>query len=437
MTRIGPDPSLFRPYPELAEPDRPDRPYTIRESSEEPGLPSRGAVDRRLRRMWVPLEEHGRCVNRHEVGHACFSPLVLPRVSFELGVLAAVEDARVNLGLERAGVPSNLDFESEAYVLTLAARDVKRRDAFALFQRAVASIGTSAAPVLARVLERVETPHGDAIAGWVARVDRTLRKAAERRRAVAAPFDVGLALARAIARELRAHGILDAEGRARTPSVIHCCVGSGESGLLDLTTPLARRRREAPDDDAVVEPGALRIRSAPLPVALRARGGVRSWRAASEGSVVRYAHRWATDRAVFRRRVRVRGGTLLVDRSGSMTISVEDFDRFLAAAPIGTRVAIYGGEGAGGELRVVAEGGRRAAAEDLGRIGRGNVVDLPALEWLARQRAPRIWVSDGGVTGIGDRFSAALSARCEAVRRRAQIRRVENLEEARAVFGAP
>ena len=30
------------------------------------------------------------------------------------------------------------------------------------------------------------------------------------------------------------------------------------------------------------------------------------------------------------------------------------------------------------------------------------MVDGPALRWLARQDRPRIWVSDGVVTGVGD-----------------------------------
>ena len=428
------DPALFRPYPELVEPERHETPYTIRDSAHEPGLASRGAVDQTRRRMWVPLDEHGRPVGRHELGHTRFSPRTLPRVSFEPGVLAAVEDARVNLALTRAGVPSDLDFESEAYVVMLAARDARQGDAFVLFQRAVASLGTSVAPALARFLARDETPFGAAIGGWAERVERMLVAAADRRGRVDAPFEVGLALARALARELRAYGLLDADGRARTRSVVHCCVGHAEGdGLLAERARPAGRDEEA-GADAEVRPGRLTIRSVPLGVALRARGGARTWRAGVEGSVVRYLHRWATDKAIFRRRARASGGTVLVDASGSMAFGPDDLDRFLLAAPIGTRVAVYAGDGEAGELRLVAEAGRRAAVEQLARFGRGNIVDLPALEWLARQRGPRVWVSDGGVTGVGDKPSAALTARCAAVRRRASIRRVGSLDDAHKLF---
>lgn len=432
------DAHLFRPYPELVEPERHATPYRIRDSESEPGLASRGAVDQKQRRMWVPLREDGRSVGRHELGHTRFSPIVLPRVSFEPGVLAAVEDARVNLALLRSGVPSDLDFEAEAHVVLLAAQDAKRGDAFALFQRAVASIGTSVGPALRMFLAREETPFGVAIDAWVARVARTLEAAADRAGRPEASFEVGLALARALARELRAYGILDATGRARTRSVVACCVGHDDGdGLIDASAGRRPGERDGSEiGDAPIEPGSLTIRSVPLTVALHTRAGARGWRAGVEGSVVRYMHRWAVDRAVFRRRARVSGGTVLIDASGSMAFGVEDLDGFLLVSPIGTRVAIYAGSGAAGELRLVAEGGRRAAVEHLGRFGSGNIVDLPALEWLARQKGPRLWVSDGGVTGIGDRASSRITASCRALRQRAGIRRVGSLAEARKVFAA-
>jgi hypothetical protein len=431
VKRAGLDPDAFQPYPELVEPERHPTPYRIRDAEREPGLGSRGAVDRKQRRMWVPLRETGRSVARHELGHTRFSPVVLPRVSFEPGVLAAVEDARVNLALLRSAVPSDLDFESEATVVMLAARDLRDGDPFALFQRAVASIGTSVRPVLAGVLAREESPVCAAILEWAARVERGLVAAADRRGRVEAPFETGLALARKLARELRAWGLLDADGRAHTPSVVRCCIADGE-GLLGGWggRPHGRSGDDEEAAETGVQPGRLTIRTLPLPVRLHRRGGMRGWRPGAEGSVVRHPNRWATDRAIFRCRARAGRATVLVDASGSMPIAAGDLDRFLIEAPVGARVAVYAGHHDAGELRIVAAGGRRAEAENLGGFGRGNIVDLPALEWLARQRRPRLWVSDGGVTGVGDRACAKLSARCAAVQRRARIRRVSSLEEA-------
>jgi hypothetical protein len=119
-----------------------------------------------------------------------------------------------------------------------------------------------------------------------------------------------------------------------------------------------------------------------------------------------------------------------------MSLEAESLDRLLLATPPGTRVAIYSGSEDRGTLRIVAEGTRRAASEHLKTPGRGNIVDLPALEWLARQPQPRVWVTDGGVTGVGDRPSKALGARCRALCHRARIERVAKLADAATLLGA-
>jgi hypothetical protein len=426
-----------RPYPELVEPRPRAVPYRIRDAGREPALAAAGAVDIGGRRMWVPLASDNRSVTRHELAHVAWSPRRLPPLRFDPAVLLAVEDARVNLGLRALGLPVVLDPEAEALVWMLTARDAKAGDAFALFVRAVASLGTSAEPVLAGLVLAEGGPLGRPIHAWTERTARALRDAAERAARPVAPFRVALALARELAHELRAFGLLDAQGRARTRAALVACLGhrDDDAGAPGLRLPGARGAARDPED-ALVPPGRLVVRRAPLEVALRARGGTRGWRAATEGSVVRYVHRFATDRAIFRRRAYVRGGTLLVDTSGSMHLDPEQLDRFLLRTPAGTRVAIYSGAREEGELRIVAEGGRRAAPAHLARYGAGNVVDLPALEWLARQRAPRVWVTDGGVTGVGDRPSRDLRTRCRAVRGRAGIRRVATLDEAAGLFGA-
>jgi hypothetical protein len=249
-----------------------------------------------------------------------------------------------------------------------------------------------------------------------------------------APYAVAVELAARLAHELRALGLLDARGQARSRAPSGCCVVHGEGGLVAPGRADAELGADALDERAAVPPGRLTRKEAPLRVPLRPGGGGRAWRAAAEGSVVRYFTRWPVDRAVFRRRARRAGGTLLVDTSGSMSLEVADLDRLLLATPLGMRVAIYSGSGEVGELRIVADGGRRAVSEHLARFGSGNVVDLPALEWLAKQSLPRLWISDGGVTGVGDRGSQALKRRCEALCRRARIRRVAKLDEAAALL---
>ena len=64
-------------------------------------------------------------------------------------------------------------------------------------------------------------------------------------------------------------------------------------------------------------------------------------------------------------------------------------------------------------------------------------MDLPALEWLSRQAEPRLWVSDGGVTGVGDEGCARLRERCFAIARRGRITRVDDPSAALESLGAP
>src|SRR5262249_53603469 len=144
------------------------------------------------------------------------------------------------------------------------------------------------------------------------------------------------------------------------------------------------------------------------------RGGRRGRaRAASEGVLPRYAYRWPIDQAIFQRAARVRGGTVLIDTSGSMSLDAAGIDRILSASSGAALVAIYSGKDKVGELRIVARDGRRADARDLAPFGRGNVVDEPALAWLAKQDGPRLWISDGGVTGVGDAPSTRVHERCK------------------------
>jgi hypothetical protein len=316
----------------------------------------------------------------------------------------------------------------------LFAEDAKRRDAFALLARAIASIGTNVEAALEAHLSASGEPLEALVVGWMRLVRTELEAARVRSRAVVAPHASGVALARRLARELRALGLLDAQGRARS-TVRICCVGAHPAGEEPGRRLRAKRLRalgvgSGRGEADAIEPGRLRIEAVPLTVRLRPGGAGNAWRAAGEGSVVRYLHRWPVDRAVFRRRARGGGGTLLVDTSGSMSFAASDLDRLLLATPHGTRVAIYSGAGEAGELRVVADGHRRADAEHLKPFGTGNVVDLPALRWLSRQPAPRLWLSDGGVTGVGDSPSDALKERCREACRRARIRRVPTIKEA-------
>jgi hypothetical protein len=108
------------------------------------------------------------------------------------------------------------------------------------------------------------------------------------------------------------------------------------------------------------------------------------------------------DERVFYDLRRVKCGTVLIDASGSMGVTPEDVYKLVLDAPAVT-VAYYSGDYGGGDLVIVAKDGKLAEkwAFEKWHHG-GNIVDGPALQWLASQKGPRIWVSDGQVTGVSD-----------------------------------
>jgi len=98
------------------------------------------------------------------------------------------------------------------------------------------------------------------------------------------------------------------------------------------------------------------------------------------------------------------GGTILLDHSGSMSINEAQLQQLLHRSPLATIAAYSGGDyvdtdgWAAGHLTILAKEGRYAAKSVWPMFAGGNVVDGPALRWLAKQARPRVWISDGEVT---------------------------------------
>ena len=189
-----------------------------------------------------------------------------------------------------------------------------------------------------------------------------------------------------------------------------------------------------------VEPGSLEIVRLPLLVSRDGTTRGRKFAAGLTGAF-HYPHRAllpVADGRSFGIPRRLTGGTLLVDCSGSMLLSQADVQRALANAPAAT-VALYASHpqdlGAG-RLLVVAAKGHAARINDLRHwLGAGNVVDIPVLEWLNRQPAPRIWISDGQVTGAGDVTGRNLLRDALELKRSGRIQRVVSVDAALARYG--
>ena len=441
----------WMPYPEIVA--EASDPYEIIDSTRVSGLPSNGMADKVNRVLYVPLEAQGRVVSRHELAHVLWSPTRLPRVRGFAGTLQALEDARINRGLQNLGLGLELDASQIEEVRGLGRHDLEHgpEGVVTWALRTVASFGTNVEGPLLELAEGPEQaclplagasdePLLPAVRAIVLETRRRLDEAQRRSGADVADFERVRGIARWLARQLRRLGLPEPKGRA----AVLCCLGAGP-------LPRGSRRTTGRKIDAarlldagsgsVGRPGRMRVatpvlpdRCAPAPVGLG-----RGSRASDEGTELRYIPRYAYDYRVFRRRSKRRrgGGSVLIDVSGSMSLDAKDIDRIIADAPGATLVAIYSGRGNEGELRVVVREGRRSGVGGLEPFGGANVVDVPALEWLAKQRAPRVWISDGGVTGCGDRPSPKIERICRKICSRARIARVGDADGAAKALASP
>lgn len=150
----------------------------------------------------------------------------------------------------------------------------------------------------------------------------------------------------------------------------------------------------------------------------------------------RFSHRAllpSGDGMAFAYRRKHKGGSVLLDCSGSMPISYDHIIRLLRYSPYAT-IAYYAGDKGNktGTLLIAAYRGRMIEEKYLKhwfvKKSYGNVVDGYALLWLLNQDAPRIWVSDGVVTGIHDVSCSSLIEESKNICRRGEIKRYRLIE---------
>ena len=431
----GPPRTSFLPYPELVESGPSRVPWKIEDSNDHDDLPSNGITDKKSRRVFVPLEPAGESVIDHEMAHVRWSPEKFPRVRFPLILLQAVEDARINLGLEGLGMKMALDREQLAFVAHLAARDAKSGNVAATLIRAIAGLGTEAAEVLFDEVLALP-PRASAICvRWVEQVESRLVRAREKTGDSVAPFRVARSLAKELARDLDRHGLLRKDLEVRGVGCCHFIHDSEElesrfkpSRLSKIERYIKRARGRGGD----LSVGRMTIDCPPLTVRQHTvlRAGMAGRRCTIEGARISRPDRYLIDRAIFTRRIRGEGATVLIDTSGSMSLSIDEVEEIVRTAGGAAVVAIYSGREDVGELRIVARGDMRAASDFFKPFASGNIVDLPALEWLAKQPEPRLWISDGCVTGTGDEGSEKVLEACMEVAKRARIERVDDAGDA-------
>ena len=391
------------------------------------GAPMRGEAftDLVLRRMAVPFgdDETSRCIRAHEMMHAKVSPVrvAVPDeyAHLDTEILTVAEEFRVNMLCGAAGFPVLQHLHDGSEKLT-GVRLAQNGDWNSLVHMTAATSGTKA---FSGLLMGVKSVKPD----WVPtmkELDRQLRKlwrarniewitSTERWGPPSQQLTIGWQFTVEVAHILiRALITTSADGEVPPdPETIGPKKGrkvARFAKLIELETTKPNR-----------VDGRLGRRKRPTNI----------------GRHPRHLDRLLTDpeRRVFDRKLRGKGGVVLIDQSGSMRLNDGDLWRIIDAAPgcviIGYSHAAHS-EGKP-NIWVLADRGRVVDHVPTGNSGNG--VDGPAINFAVRRRhtgEPLVWVCDGYVTDENDEQHADLTDECARLVATHGIHMVPNVEAA-------
>ena len=389
-----------------------------------PSIPGACSTDLRARIMHAPSDpgdlEHA--IRGHEMIHAGWSPIDPPATLGELlghdpANIAAVEEWRVNAIAFRAGVDSTI-LHDPGDVAT--AEKLARSRQFAPALRLVVSThGTNAhrralkairqhAPkewqpaiqAVQRAIRRARKDHNLAdrrtarVGGWQSQLDENGRRTLVDwvTRPIPRGFMATLDVVRVLEREIDNDPTPRPGEKPRETERDRRAKKRKERAALE-------KFREFPEFD-LEGTGYESVRLLDIDHDLEHKGKQARRRiAADTGKNPRRVSRWIDDpaRRVFDRKIRARGGVVLIDQSGSMKLDRADIDRLLEHAG-GAIVIGYSDVGENlANVWVHAQNGKRSNSTPIG--GSDNNVDGSALMYAlsrrAQRRDPVLWVTDG------------------------------------------
>jgi hypothetical protein len=409
------------PFPDLlARRDVGEGPWGITKVPMEPGHAKTSVTGKE---MYVPVGDtpQERAVRAHEMMHAKCSPAESWQTWIKRGfasseALISAEEFRINTLCSRAGFDmkraltdgsekasgervASQELWAEGVYLTAAFAGTARLNPFIAGVRKHNPAWAESFKAVAKRLDR--------IAKRVKRTDRLASTAVDIESKLA-PYGFTYTESWAM--------LLDQIAKPIVPEDEDTPPGRSEE-KKDGTPPPPPVTPEEIKDSEPVSVGAgsrwddLRIERCPMPRLVP--GGLGRKRQASDhGRSPRRIHRILTDpqRRVFDKKKRSNGGVVLIDGSGSMSLSETDVLNIMAAAP-GATVAIYSSYGnvEVPNLYIIGDKGKMVSEVPPGNIGNG--VDGPAAEWAVKARqhptAPVVWVTDGFVHGIGTNTSCS------------------------------
>lgn len=386
-------PKVYKPFPDAVAEG-----YTV--------VSGPGGVSFTDKQMCVPLTEtaFARMVRLHEMGHLKFTPPQSPDATciehgITMNALQCCEDARVNTLLEHhTGFPMTELGETEDLTgfrqdLTKMLAQGDRQGAIKFGAETRVALQSRNANALTDILYDLSL--GEAIT----LAERALEKLEYEGEVI--PFARTIEAARILSGGLRdLQTIAESPGNLPSP-------GGGSTDFVPW--------------------GKMTVEQPPLATRFGVKISPRN-RMSDSGIRLRHVSRILTDGRCFSHRVRLSGGSLLIDGSGSMEMGPDDVQQILKIAPLAW-VAIYGANSHEGTLKILARDGKAVAPDDMDSPGGCNVIDGPALHVLAKQSTPRIWICDGIVTGVGDMMGWGNTVECAAICTAANIRRIETVAE--------
>jgi len=131
----------YAPFPEIVDKRR-------GAWSVEHNASGQAFTGKRERLLSTPTDRSGIGASRHELAHVRFSPVAVGGIDFDPRAIQVVEDAKLNLWLQRTGLPMDGADLPDSSVLNEAigqcfADDIRRGDPIAAAYRVIATVGTS------------------------------------------------------------------------------------------------------------------------------------------------------------------------------------------------------------------------------------------------------------------------------------------------------
>lgn len=423
-------------YPEWIE--RQDRPLSEEPWEVSPGPSARGEAwtDIRNRRMRIPADndEAARVIRAHEMVHAKISPELGPiipdgdelhRVPMAKALVTACEEARVNHVASEAGFDMKKLVDGSEK--TAGYNAAKSNNPNFVTLDMIAMFGTGAVnPYMSGIRKAVKDGKADkSMLEHATNVKKLLTRATREWKR----WPVNLSSTVPVRSTCSATDITYPDGYEYTLSLANTMSRLMISediekvpGLKDVPT--------GPGEGKFAPPVVKQ-----LPLTRRVVGRMNRKRIATNvGTNPRRMNRMLTDpeRRVFDRRATDIGGVVLIDQSGSMSLSEYDVWQIINASP-GCVVIGYSHRSGSADpnIWVIADRGR--VVEHVPHGNGGNGVDGPALLYALSKRKgrePFIWVCDGYVTDNQDHCRDNLSKVCANIVRSHGIHMVPDVDEA-------